>query len=85
MLQKDFPVIVFSLLKIAVPMALVPSLLTPQETLALLKLSKVTHLFVNPKLLDLARVAVKEIGVPEDNVYIMGGQVNGKRNGGSSS
>ncbi|KAI0319157.1 hypothetical protein OF83DRAFT_1111778 [Amylostereum chailletii] len=74
----DYPVIVFSLLKIATPMALIPSLLTPGEVVALLKLSKVTHLFVGPNLLKLARSAAREIGLPEDKIFIIGGQVPGK-------
>lgn len=45
--QKEYPVLAFTLLKITVPMALLPSQSTLKETVALLKLTGITYLFVN--------------------------------------
>ncbi|KAI0051427.1 acetyl-CoA synthetase-like protein [Auriscalpium vulgare] len=76
----DYPVLVFALLKMAVPVALVPSLLTSDEITALLRLSKLTCLFVSPALYPTAQAAASDIGLPEDCIFILHGHVDGKRN-----
>ena len=78
--QKEFPVLAFALLKIAVPMALLPSQSTLQETVALLKLVGVACLFVNEQMYPSASMAAREIGLPEERIFILQGHVASKRN-----
>jgi acyl-CoA synthetase (AMP-forming)/AMP-acid ligase II len=75
---KDYPVLTFGLLKIAVPLAFLPSQSTLPETTALLKLSSVTSLFVSERLFPHAATAAKEIGLPEERIFILHGEVTGK-------
>jgi acyl-CoA synthetase (AMP-forming)/AMP-acid ligase II len=75
-LVKEYPVLVFALLKLAVPMALLPSQSTLQETVELLKLSSVTCLFASEKLYPHAAAAAREAGLPE--IFILQGDVTGK-------
>lgn len=76
---QEFPTLVHALIKVAVPMALVPSFSTPSETTALMKLARVTQLFVSPKKLPMAREAAKKIGLPDDKIYVLQGKVEGRR------
>jgi long-subunit acyl-CoA synthetase (AMP-forming) len=69
---------VFALLKLAVPMALLPSQSTLQETVELLKLSSVTCLFASEQLYPHAAAAAKEAGLPEEGIFILQGDVTGK-------
>ncbi|KAI0309887.1 acetyl-CoA synthetase-like protein [Amylostereum chailletii] len=70
----DYPTIVMSLLKIAVPVVLFPAFSTSSETTALIKLSEITRLFVSPRLLPIALSAAKEVGLPENKIYILRGR-----------
>jgi acyl-CoA synthetase (AMP-forming)/AMP-acid ligase II len=75
---KEFPVLTFALLKLAVPLAFVPAQSTLHETVALLKLVNLTSLFVSELLYPLAQAAAKEVGLPEDKIFILRGEVTGK-------
>ncbi|KAA1476773.1 acetyl-CoA synthetase-like protein [Dentipellis sp. KUC8613] len=79
----EYPTIVFALLKLAVPFALLPAYSTTAEFLSLLRLSKVTRLFVSPALIRIARVAAREAGFSEDRIYILQGDVQGFKNVGN--
>ncbi|KAI9451390.1 acetyl-CoA synthetase-like protein [Russula earlei] len=74
----DYPVLAFALLKLAVPMALLPSMSTLQETVALIKLAGITFLFVNEEMHPHAAAAARESGLPEEYVFIIQGHVTGK-------
>ncbi|KAI0313846.1 acetyl-CoA synthetase-like protein [Amylostereum chailletii] len=71
----DYATICCSLLKIAVPYVLFPAFATPTEINALFKLTKVSHLFVSPKLLSMAQTAAQSIGLPQDKIYLLHGRV----------
>ncbi|KAI0055140.1 acetyl-CoA synthetase-like protein [Artomyces pyxidatus] len=73
----EFPVVVMSLLKIAVPIAFFPSLLTEGEVTALLRLSRLSWLFVSPQLYPLARAAAGQIGLADDRIIVLQGHVPG--------
>lgn len=75
----DYPTICFTLCKIAVPFALLPAFSTPSETTALLRLAKVTRIFVSLRLLSLARTAAKELGLADDRIYILHGRGDGRK------
>ncbi|KAI0309886.1 acetyl-CoA synthetase-like protein [Amylostereum chailletii] len=75
----EWPTLAFALLKIAVPIALFPASSTDGEVTALAKLSKMTHLFVSPKLLPQALVVATAIQLPYDRIYIIQGHVPGRR------
>jgi acyl-CoA synthetase (AMP-forming)/AMP-acid ligase II len=75
---KEFPVLTFALLKLAVPLAFVPAHSTLHETVALLKLVSLTSLFVSERLYPHALAAAKEIGLPEAKIFILRGEVKGK-------
>ncbi|KAH9991264.1 hypothetical protein BJV77DRAFT_1068401 [Russula vinacea] len=77
-LVKEYPVLVFALLKLAVPIAFLPSQSTLQETVELLKLSGVTCLFASGQLYPHAAAAAKAIGLPEEGIFILQGDVTGK-------
>ena len=76
---KEYPVLVYALLKIAVPFALLPSHSTVHETTTLLKISGVTSLFVSEAKYPHAIAAAKGMGLPEDRIFILQGDVAGKR------
>ena len=76
--MKEFPVLTFALLKIAVPLALLHAHATFHESVALLKLSGVTSLFVSERLYPHAAAAANEIGLPGGKIFILQGEVKGK-------
>lgn len=76
---QDYPTICLTLCKIAVPFALLPAFSTPSETTALLRLAKVTRIFVSPRLLSLARTAAKELGLADDRIYVLHGRGDGRK------
>jgi long-subunit acyl-CoA synthetase (AMP-forming) len=76
---KEYPVLVYALLKIAAPLALLPSHSTVHETTALLKIAGVTALFVSEAKYSHAIAAAKGMGLPEDRIFILQGEVAGKR------
>lgn len=61
------------MLTITVPFALLPSHSKLFELVHLLKLSKVTKLFVQPKYLQGAIAAAKEVGLHERNIFLLEG------------
>ncbi|KAN0129536.1 hypothetical protein V8E53_012718 [Lactarius tabidus] len=75
----EYPVLVYALLKIAAPLALLPSHSTVHETTTLLKISGVTSLFVSEAKYSHAIAAAKGMGLPEDRIFILQGEVAGKR------
>jgi len=75
----EYPVLVYALLKIAVPMALLPCHSTLHETIALLKIAGITALFVSEAKYPHAIAAAREVGLPEDSIFILQGDVPGKR------
>ncbi|KAI0036570.1 hypothetical protein K488DRAFT_82010 [Vararia minispora EC-137] len=75
----DYPAIVYALFKIAVPISFIPSLLTPSESISLLRLSYATTLFVSPRLLPIALAAAKQIGLSDDRIFVLGGRVPGRK------
>jgi acyl-CoA synthetase (AMP-forming)/AMP-acid ligase II len=78
--KKEYPILVFALLKLAIPLVFLPSQSTFHETVSLLNLSAVTltALFVSERLYPYAAVAAKEIGLPEERIFILQGEVSGK-------
>jgi long-subunit acyl-CoA synthetase (AMP-forming) len=62
-----------------VPVALLPAHSTVHETAALLKLSGVTSLFVSEAKYPHAIAAAKGLGLSEDRIFILQGDVAGKR------
>ena len=75
---QEYPVLVFALLKLAVPIAFLPSQSTLQETVELLKLSSATCLFASEQLYPHAAAAAKVTGLPEEEIFILQGNVTGK-------
>ena len=70
----------FALLKLAIPIVFLPSQSTFHETVSLLNLSAVglTALFVSERLYPYAALAAKEVGLPEERIFILQGGVSGK-------
>ena len=60
-------------------MALLPSHSTVHETTALLKIAGVTSLFVSEAKYSHAIAAAKGLGLPEDRIIVLQGNVAGKR------
>jgi long-subunit acyl-CoA synthetase (AMP-forming) len=63
---------------ITVPYAMLSSYSTPFELNHGFRLSKITRLFVHPKLLAIALEVANEVGFPEDKIYILGSRVQGR-------
>ena len=78
--KKEYPILVFALLKLAIPLVFLPSQSTFHETVSLLSLSAVglTALFVSERLYPYAAVAAKEVGLSEERIFILQGEVSGK-------
>jgi hypothetical protein len=70
--------LVLALLKISVPVALIPAHLSAMETTALLKREGVRTVFVSPKRYASSCEAVMASGIPEERVFILRGHVKGK-------
>ncbi|KAJ7594633.1 hypothetical protein C8J56DRAFT_927244 [Mycena floridula] len=75
----DYPVLVNSLLALTVPYALISSFSTGFELDHALKLSKATHLFVDPRTLSSVLPVAKKARIPSRNIYIMGHSVGGHK------
>lgn len=69
-----------SLIRNATPFALLSMFATVYELTHALRLSKSTHMLVHAELLPKALAAAKEVGLPEDRIYILDGKVEGKPN-----
>ncbi|KAI0036568.1 acetyl-CoA synthetase-like protein [Vararia minispora EC-137] len=76
----DYPVITLALLKLATPFVLFPAFGTVHESIALVKLSQATCLFVSLRLFPLGLVAAKAAGIPQDRVYLLHGRARGTHN-----
>lgn len=63
----------------AIPIGLLSAYATPYELAHALKTSTSTHLFVQPELLPKALEAAKQVGLPEERIYILEGTANGRR------
>ena len=63
---------------IATPFAPLSSYSTPFELNHAIKLSKVTRVFVAPRLLPLLRQVAKECGLPDDKIHVLGAPMRGR-------
>jgi acyl-CoA synthetase (AMP-forming)/AMP-acid ligase II len=70
---------VHSLLAITTPFTLLSSFSTPFELAHALRLSQVTRIFVQSKFLSLVQRAAKDVGFSDNHIYILEGQVKGRR------
>jgi acyl-CoA synthetase (AMP-forming)/AMP-acid ligase II len=75
---QDYIALIHSLMVITVPYAMLSSYSTPFELSHGFRLSKITRLFVHPNLLAVAVTVAKEVGFPEDKIYILGDHVPGR-------
>ncbi|EMD40241.1 hypothetical protein CERSUDRAFT_112434 [Gelatoporia subvermispora B] len=75
----DYVTMVHALLTQTIPFALLPSFSTPRELVHLLQLSRATCLFVDPQLLPNARQAAREVGIPDERIYVLEGRGKGRR------
>jgi long-subunit acyl-CoA synthetase (AMP-forming) len=62
-----------------VPVCPLSSYSTVSELSNLLSVSTVTRLFVHPNLLPIALEAASNAGLPHEHVYVLGGQVAGRK------
>ncbi|ESK94691.1 4-coumarate- ligase [Moniliophthora roreri MCA 2997] len=79
----DYSVVVHSLIAIATPFALISAYSTRLELLHAFSLAKLTRLFVQPKYLQAALSAAKEVKLPLKNIYVMNGNLKGYRSFGN--
>lgn len=68
-----------SLVYNATPIALLPALSSATDLVHSLRASKATHLFVQSDLLPRALEAAREIGLPDDRIYLLDGRVEGRK------
>jgi acyl-CoA synthetase (AMP-forming)/AMP-acid ligase II len=68
-----------ALLAVTTPFALLSSHYTAFELIHALRLSKVTHIFVQAKFLPLLQRAAKDVGFPDSQIYILEGHIKGRR------
>lgn len=66
------------MLKIAVPVVLIPAHLAAEQTLALLKQTNVKTLFISPKRYVQSQETLAAFSIPEERVFILQGHVEGK-------
>ncbi|KII90716.1 hypothetical protein PLICRDRAFT_52417 [Plicaturopsis crispa FD-325 SS-3] len=77
--SADYISLVHSLLATCVPFALLSSYSTPFELTHALRLSKATHIFVEPRLLARTLRAAKDVGIPVEHIYVLAGDVKGRK------
>lgn len=65
--------------RLATPFAPISSYSTPFELKHSLGLSKVTRLFVDAKYLKTVVPVAKELGIDQDHIYVLKGNVEGKK------
>ena len=70
---QSFPVLVHALLAITTPIALLSAYATPYELARALRTTKPKYIFAQPALLPTALAAAKEVGLPQDRIYILEG------------
>lgn len=68
-----------SLIYAAIPIGLLSAFATAYELAHALRTSKSTHLFVQPELLPKALEAAKQVGLPEDRIFILEGSSPGRK------
>jgi acyl-CoA synthetase (AMP-forming)/AMP-acid ligase II len=73
-------VLTLAILKIAVPIVLMPSSSTIPEAVALAKLSDMTHLFVSPSLISHGLAIADALRIGESKVVLLHGHLKGRRN-----
>jgi len=71
---KDYIAIVHSLLAITTPFTLFSTYATPREMAHSFERSKATHIFVHASLLARLLPVARELGFPDDHIYILEGQ-----------
>lgn len=76
--DQEYPVLALALLKISVPVALIPAHLSAMETIALLKRENIRTIFVSPKRYATSCDAITASGIPEERVFILHGHVKGR-------
>ncbi|EIW59202.1 acetyl-CoA synthetase-like protein [Trametes versicolor FP-101664 SS1] len=76
----EYITLVHSLLRAAIPFALIPASSTAFELQHLFRTSEATRLFVHPSLLPQALEVSQQVGIPEDRIYILEGRVEGRKN-----
>ncbi|KAF9451827.1 acetyl-CoA synthetase-like protein [Macrolepiota fuliginosa MF-IS2] len=77
--SSDYVTLSLALLKIAVPYVLISCYSTPFELQHALSISKATRLFVAPQYLSRVTPIAQEVGIPEDNIYLMNEDVEGQK------
>ncbi|TDL16556.1 acetyl-CoA synthetase-like protein [Rickenella mellea] len=75
----DYIVLVHSCLYSTIPFALLQSHTTQAGLNYLLGKINATRIFVHPSLLSQALQGAKDIGLPADRIYVLGGQVHGRK------
>ena len=63
---------------ITTPCTLLSPSYTPFELTGALRLSKPTHLFVQPQFLTYVQRVAKDVGFPDSHIYILEGEVKGR-------
>jgi long-subunit acyl-CoA synthetase (AMP-forming) len=63
---------------ISTPIALLSAAATHFELSHALRVSDVTRLFVQPRLLPLALAVARKVGILDDHIYILDGRVRGR-------
>lgn len=71
--MQNFPALVHALLAITTPIALLSAYATPYELAHALRTTKPKCIFAQPALLPNALAAAKEVGLPQDRIYILEG------------
>ncbi|GJJ15935.1 hypothetical protein Clacol_010214 [Clathrus columnatus] len=74
----DYMIIIHALLAITTPMALFSSHGTPREIQHFLGTSRATHVFVHASILDTFLLVAKDVGFPEENIFILEGTSSSK-------
>ncbi|CCL98279.1 uncharacterized protein FIBRA_00273 [Fibroporia radiculosa] len=76
----DYLALMHSLLVVTIPFALLSAYsTTPYEIAHAAKSAKVTRIFVEPSLLQVALQAAQEAGIPEERIHILNGIVKGRK------
>ncbi|KAI0260237.1 amp dependent CoA ligase [Gloeopeniophorella convolvens] len=76
--STEYVVLALALLKISVPVAFIPAHSPAEETTSFLKRANIATLFISPKRYARSLDAVRASGVPEDQLFILQGHVQGK-------
>ncbi|PCH40151.1 amp dependent CoA ligase [Wolfiporia cocos MD-104 SS10] len=74
----DYATLVHSLLVLTTPFALLSAYATPFELAHSLRTSQATYLFVQPELLPTALLAAREVRMPLEHIYVLGGEAEGR-------